>query len=396
MRKKLAVWLLLILIGFVLGQIVQIEIPEKIKISPKGKIEKQKVAQQKQSEQQLILEQPRIKKEISDSFQDAIADAAEIAAPAVVNIDTVFMRKNPFSEFFEGDEFFRRFFGDSFPSDPIPEKGKGSGFIITKDGYVITNEHVVAGAKEIKVSLSDGRTFTGEIVGSDKMLDIALIKINSDKLPVAILGDSDKVRLGEWVVAIGNPFGFQQTITSGIVSAKGRTIREPEQGKILENLIQTDAAINRGNSGGPLINLRGEVIGINTAIFSPSGGNIGIGFAIPINSVKDILDDLKKHGKVSRPWIGISLQEITPEIAEYFELKDTNGALIADVAANSPGEKAGLRRKDIILEINQIKVKKPQDVVKEVRRNKIGNTLMLLILRNKQRLYVPVKLGKMP
>lgn len=393
MRKKLLVFLLILFLGFVLGQIAQIKVPPMIKIKPK--IWKQHL----KKEEKLFTENKGGGRAKTDEFQNAIADAAEVVSPAVVNIDTVFIRKNPLSDFFdfEEDKLFKKFLGDGFPLEPVPEKGKGSGFIISREGYIITNEHVVVGAKEIKVSLSDGRTFTGKIVGSDKTLDIALVKINSkDNLPIVTLGDSDKIRMGTWVIAIGNPFGFQHTITSGIVSAKGRTIRDPEQRKVLENLIQTDAAINRGNSGGPLVNLQGEVIGINTAIFSPSGGNVGIGFAIPINSVKSVLQDLKKYGKISRPWIGVSLQEITPEMAKYFELKNTEGAIIADVAPASPGEKAGLQRGDIILEINKIKVKKPSEIVKEVRNYKIGDTVMLLVLREKGKLYITVNLGEMP
>lgn len=329
---------------------------------------------------------------------DAIPDAVELARPAVVNIDIKAYEKNPMSEFFGEDPFFRRFFGDEFQSEPVPREGKGSGVIISKDGLVITNHHVIQNATEINVTMVDGRVFRGKVKGSDRNLDIALVQIKSDKpLPVVHIGDSKKLRLGETVIAIGNPFGFTQTVTAGIVSALGRDI-EAEEGKVLVNLIQTDAAINRGNSGGPLINLKGEVIGINTAIFSPTGGSIGIGFAIPISSVKDVLPELIKHGKIVRPWMGVALIPVPkdPEIGKYLGLKDTKGAVIKDVYAGSPADRAGLQRGDVIIEIENVKVTKPEDLIKVVRKNKVHDNVSVLVIRNRQIKLVKVKLAEMP
>lgn len=329
---------------------------------------------------------------------DAIPNAVDAARPAVVNVDIKTLEKNPVSDFFGDDPFFRRFFGDEFQQEQVPREGKGSGVIISKEGLVLTNQHVIQGATEITVTLSDGRVFRGKVKGGDRSLDIALVQIKADKpLPVAHLGDSKTMRLGETVIAIGNPFGVGQTVTAGIVSALGRDV-PVEDGKTLNNVIQTDAAINRGNSGGPLINLKGEVVGINTAIFSPTGGNIGIGFAIPINSVKEVLGELIRHGKIIRPWMGVALipLDMDPETRKYLGLKDTNGAGIKDVYAGSPADRAGLQRGDVIIEINNAKVRNPEDLIKVVRQSKPNDTVSVLVIRNRKIKLVKVKLAEMP
>ncbi|MDX1779320.1 MAG: trypsin-like peptidase domain-containing protein, partial [Thermodesulfobacteriota bacterium] len=263
---------------------------------------------------------------------------AENLKPVAVNISTAKVIKRTqrgFRHPFEGDERFRDFFGDDFerffgqpPQGRQEMRSLGSGFIIDKEGYIITNNHVIEGADEITVKLSDKEEFDAKIIGRDPKTDIALIKIDPDKeLPVAKLGDSDSLKVGEWVMAIGNPFGLDQTVTAGIVSAKWRKIGMGPY----EDFIQTDAAINQGNSGGPLFNTRGEVVGVNSAIFSTSGGNIGIGFAVPINLARNVVDQLKEKGKVVRGWLGVSIQTVTPELAESFKLEDDKGALVAGV-----------------------------------------------------------------
>ncbi|MCK5422861.1 MAG: Do family serine endopeptidase, partial [Deltaproteobacteria bacterium] len=277
---------------------------------------------------------------------------AEKLMPATVNISTtktVKRRKrpfhqpsreeDPFRDFF-GDEFFNRFFGQ-MPQRDYKLRSLGSGFIIDEEGYIITNNHVIEGADEIKVRLSDKEEYDAKIVGKDIKTDIALIKIDPPNgLPVVELGNSDELKVGEWVMAIGNPFGLNQTVTVGIISAKWRKIGAGPY----ENFIQTDAAINQGNSGGPLFNTRGEVVGVNTAIFSTTGGNIGIGFATPINLAKNVVKQLKEKGKVVRGWLGVIVQTVTPELADSFGLKDRKGALVADVEEDAPADEAGIRK----------------------------------------------------
>jgi serine protease Do len=274
-----------------------------------------------------------------------IPDFVELAArlkPTVVNISTAktiapqkgFRHPGPFgSDPFE--DFFNRFF-EQMPQRPFKQKSLGSGFIISDDGYILTNNHVVAGADEIKVKLTDGREFKGEVKGADEKLDLALVKIvGKDHFPVALLGDSDTIKVGEWVMAIGNPFGLEQTVTAGIISATGRVIGSGPY----DDYLQTDASINPGNSGGPLFNGRGEVIGINTAIVA---GGQGIGFAIPVNMAKGIITQLKETGKVTRGWIGVAIQTVTPDLAQSFGLPTEKGALVSEVVKDGPADKAGM------------------------------------------------------
>ncbi|MFQ5904073.1 MAG: trypsin-like peptidase domain-containing protein, partial [Candidatus Binatia bacterium] len=267
----------------------------------------------------------------SQELPDFVALAKRLT-PVVVNISTTQVSEgrrglvNPFGEEDPFSEFWRRFFGGPFPRGPFRQKSLGSGFIIDRDGSILTNNHVVENAQKIVVKLADGREFEAKVIGKDPKTDIAVIKINTrNNLPVATLGDSSRLEVGEWVLAIGNPFGLDSSVTSGIVSAKGRHIGAGPY----DDFIQTDASINPGNSGGPLINLHGEVVGINSAIFSRSGGNIGIGFAIPINLAKELLPQLKKKGKVTRGFLGVLIQRVTPEIAESLGLDKARGALVA-------------------------------------------------------------------
>jgi len=297
----------------------------------------------------------KISKEAIDILtktNQAMAEVAAAVKPAVVNISsTKTVKSQGIPSPFFNDPLFREFFGNQFRQFEEPRKFKqaslGSGVIVDKDGYILTNNHVVKDADEIKIKLSDKREFKGKIVGMDQKTDLAVIKIEANHLPVVTLGDSDKLRVGETVIAIGNPFGLNQTVTSGIVSATGRANVGIAD---YEDFIQTDAPINPGNSGGALVNIRGELVGVNTAIFSTSGGYQGIGFAIPSNMVKIVMESLIKKGKVIRGWLGVSIQPVTPDLAKQFGLKEEKGALVGEVMEESPAEKAGLHRGDVILE----------------------------------------------
>ncbi len=317
---------------------------------------------------------PQNQKEVVSFLQNTIIEASSKVSPAVVNISTVRIA---------ADFFF----------NPIPQRGLGSGVIFDqKNGYILTNEHVIHQAKETKVLLPDGREFEGELIGSDPRMDLAVLKIKSENLPIAKLGDSDEVKVGEFCIAIGNPYGLQNTVTFGIVSATNRPI-SPEPTKVLEDLIQTDAAINPGNSGGPLINFRGEVIGINTAIIPYAQG---IGFAIPINAAKDIIEELIKYGKVIRPWLGITYLPITPQVASRFNLPVKSGLYVASVISGSPADKAGLQAKDIIRKFDNQEVKTSRDLKTFISQKKVGDGVTLTILRDKETKIIRMTLGEMP
>ena len=315
----------------------------------------------------------------------SFADLTERVKPAVVNISTTkvvrgggfrspFGGGTPFDRYF-GDEFFERFFGDT-PRREFKQQSLGSGFIISADGYIFTNNHVIEQADKILVKLSDGREFEAKVIGKDAKTDIALIKIKAgDNLPVAEIGDSEKLRVGDWVIAIGNPFGLEQTVTAGIVSAKGRVIGAGPY----DNFIQTDASINPGNSGGPLFNMEGKVIGINTAIVAQGQG---IGFAIPIAMAKNILPDLKAKGKVTRGWLGVSVQDITEDMARSLQLKERRGAIISEVFKGDPAEVAGLRPGDIITAINGKKIKDTHELLLLISSFHVGDKVTVTVLRD--------------
>ena len=332
-------------------------------------------------------------------------ELAEKMSPEVVNVSTTSeaeqpqlgphqqfpgqgQQQDPFHDFWEP---FERFFGP-MPKRPFRQRSLGSGFIISADGLILTNNHVVENADEIVVRLSDSKEYTAKIVGRDSKTDIAVIKIEgATNLHSAELGDSDGLKVGEWVMAIGNPFGLENTITAGIVSAKGRFIGQGNY----DNFIQTDAAINPGNSGGPLINLKGEVVGINTAIFSRTGGNIGIGFAIPINLAKELLPELRDKGKVTRGWLGVYIQKVTPEIAESMGLPDASGALVADVMPDTPAKKAGIEVGDVILEYDGHPVKESNELPMLVARTAIGKKAKVRLIRHGKEMTVSVDVGEL-
>ncbi len=361
---------------------------------------------------------PLIRPAIARSAPDSFADLAARLLPAVVNVSStqtitakngppggpgagpempMFPPGSPFEQFFK--DFLNRNHGgqgggggDSQPS-PRRAQSLGSGFIVDAAGYVVTNNHVIEGADEVSVTLQDNTTLKAEIVGRDESGDIALLKVKSDKpLPTVDFGDSTQSRVGDWVLAIGNPFGLGGTVTAGIVSARGRDIHQGQY----DDFIQTDAAINRGNSGGPLFNMDGQVIGINTAIFSPSGGSIGIGFSIPSNMAKNIVAQLKEFGHPRRGWLGVKIQQVTPEIAESLGLKDANGAMVAGVTDGGPAEKSKIHGGDIILKFAGQDVKEMHNLPRIVADSEVGKEVPVVLWRDGKEVTVQTVLAERP
>ena len=324
------------------------------------------------------------------------SELAEKVRQGVVNIQVVKTVKNagfgvpfpfrtPFGDFFGP-------FSDENPHRGPEQQGVGSGFVISSDGYILTNNHVIDEATQIKVKLADGNEYDAKVVGRDPKTDLALLKAEgASKLQPLQLGDSDVLKVGNWVVAIGSPFGLEQTVTAGIVSAKGRVIGSGPY----DNFIQTDASINPGNSGGPLLNMTGEVVGINTAIFSRSGGNVGIGFAIPVNMAKEIAPQLKEKGHVTRGWLGVGIQKITPELAKSFGLKEEKGALVSQVATGGPADKAGIETGDVIVEFDGKMVADSNDLPRMVASLPVGNTVSVKVLRAGNVVDREVKIAEM-
>jgi len=346
-------------------------------------------------------EETRISNEAIDILSKTNRATAEVVAavkPSVVNISsTKTLRGGGIQSPFFNDPFFRRFFGDEFRDSQKPrerkQSGMGSGVIVDKDGYILTNNHVIRNADEIKVTLADKREYKGKVIGADQKTDLAVIKIDSNNLPVIKLGDSEKLQIGETVLAIGNPYGLNQTVTSGIVSATGRANVGIAD---YEDFIQTDAPINPGNSGGALVNIRGELIGINTAIFSTTGGYQGIGFAIPSNMAKSVMESLIKKGKVVRGWLGVTIQPLTPDLAKQFNISQEQGVLVGDVIEEGPAEKAGILRGDVITEFDG---KEVEDVTNL--RNMVANTppngeVDIQLMREGKKKTVRVKILEMP
>jgi serine protease Do len=319
------------------------------------------------------------------------SELAKAARPGVVNIRTVKTLKDggPVFRHFFGNPFGQKNpFGDEGPSRDFKQRSLGSGFIIDKDGYIVTNNHVIENADQIKVKLADEREFDAQLVGRDPNTDLALIRIKgaSDLVPLK-LGNSNKLTVGSWVVAIGSPFGLEQTVTAGIVSAKGRTLGSGPY----DDFIQTDASINPGNSGGPLLNLNGEVIGINTAIVA---NGQGIGFAIPVNMAQGILDQLKAHGSVTRGWLGVGIQDLSPELAEYYGIKEKSGVLVTQVFEGDPADKAGIKAKDVIIEVDGSPVDSSRELVRTIANIPVGKKTTVTLLRDGKEKTVKVKVAK--
>ena len=322
----------------------------------------------------------------------SFSKVADLVKPAVININTVSKGgppgRTPFEEFF-GEEFYRRFFGEA--PERIPQRSLGSGVIIDSGGVALTNAHVIERATEIEIITLDGSKHKAKVVGLDKKTDLAVLRLDDGKgkFPSIRLGDSDKMQVGDWVIAVGSPFGLQATVTAGIISAKARQIGQGP----FDDFLQTDAAINPGNSGGPLVNMQGEVVGINTAIVA---GGSGIGFAIPSNMARKIYTELIAKGKVTRGWLGVSIQPLTPELAKSFSAKDNKGVLISDVVGDSPAAKAGLQPGDILIEFDGKKMEGPADLQRAVGLTNPGNSAKVKVWRDQGEKSVEVKIGEAP
>jgi len=340
-------------------------------------------------------EKPEIQEQYRGISHNTFVNIAKKFNPSVVYISSTQIIKgpqgfqapfeDPFRDFF-GDDFFDRFF--NMPKGDLKQQSLGSGFIIDKEGYILTNNHVVMDAKEILVTLSDENEYKAKVIGNDEDMDVALLKVDAkEDLPAVNLGDSDALQVGEWVVAIGNPFGLEHTVTAGIVSAKWRSISEGPY----SSFIQTDASINPGNSGGPLFNINGEVVGINTAIVAEGQG---IGFAIPINMVKEVLHDLKHEGKIRRGWLGLMIQKVTPDLAKSFGLKEHKGALVSEVVEGGPADDAGIKRGDVIVRFNEKEIKEYTDLSRYAGLTKPGTRVTVELIRDGKKVEVMVNLGQ--
>ncbi|MFI5364151.1 MAG: DegQ family serine endoprotease [Candidatus Binatia bacterium] len=393
MKPKRALISLILILGLTTGAAVAAGFPNPLQLFGLGKVEPTPPAQVS----------PRAPLPAAPAGPPlSFAEIARMVRPAVVNVSTTqtihtqgsqgfgqgaepFGENDPFSQFF-------RHFSPQMPRN-FTQRALGSGVIIDPDGSIVTNAHVVKNAQKVVVKLEDKRELDAKVVGIDEKTDVALLKIESPgTLTVAALGNSDDLQVGDWVVAIGNPFGLSETVTAGIVSAKGRVIGEGPY----DDFIQTDASINPGNSGGPLLDVQGQVIGINAAIFSQSGGNIGIGFAIPINLVKHVVEQLKTHGKVVRGWVGVAIQDVTPDLAHSFELKKAEGALVADVTPDSPALHAGLERGDIITDYDGTHIEAAHQLPTLVAETPVGKTVSVGVLRNGHPKTLSLTIAEMP
>jgi serine protease Do len=346
---------------------------------------------------QTAAQRDSVNESVSHSRRTAITEVVGRASPAVVGINVIEIRQYRQYSPWGDDPFFRQFFGDRTYTERVPQLG--SGFIISSDGYILTNDHVAGNAKEITVTLTSGGKYPARLVGTDLVSDISLLKIDAKNLPSLRLGNSDEVITGEWVIALGNPFGLfdisdKPTVTVGVVSATGMNLRAQE-GRVYRGMIQTDAAINSGNSGGPLVNTSGEVIGVNAVIFTPNQGSIGLGFAIPINRVKTIVAELKRSGRIEREyWTGLEIQPVDRRIARYFGLDRATGVIISDIKGGSPAERSGFKVGDILLEANGEKIADEASLAAIVDDARVGDTLRMKVYRDKRTLDLTLRLEK--
>ncbi len=322
----------------------------------------------------------------------SFAPAAQKVVPSVVNVFTQQKVRTPSHPALE-DPIFRYFFGDRLDPRPREVSKLGSGVIVTPNGYILTNQHVVEAADEIQVALADGQTLPAKVVGADPETDLAVLKIEASNLPAIVFAEADSLKVGDWVLAVGNPFGVGQTVTAGIVSALGRTHLGINT---FENFIQTDAAINPGNSGGALVDAAGNLVGVNSAIYSRTGGSQGIGFAIPVSIARQVMEQIIKSGSVTRGWVGVEVQDMTPELAESFSLEDTEGALIAGVLKGGPADTGGIRPGDILLAVNGKKVSDSASLLNLIAELKPGEAARLTVARKQQSLDLKIKVGRRP
>jgi len=378
-RKKLLIALIILLSGFLLGGLT-FYVLGKMTGPEKGYLPHAFT--------------PNVPRQIMETSR-AFSEIVSAVSPSVVNISTTKVYRRDRGDPFFDDPFFEFF--KPFHDFRMPKKWKeqslGSGVIVSSDGYIITNNHVIERADEIRVTLLDKRSFKGKIVGADPKTDVAIIKIDAGGLPTTPWGNSDKLQVGEFVLAIGNPYGLSHTVTMGIISAVGRANVGIAD---YEDFIQTDAAINPGNSGGPLVNIKGELIGINTAIFSRTGGYQGIGFAVPSNMVRLVMDQLVQKGTVTRGWLGVTIQELTPEISQKLGITKSRGALVSDVAKGSPAEKSGLARGDVIVEFDGKEVKDVNVLRNMVAQSKVGTEITIKILRAGKEYMIKAVIAEMP
>ena len=344
----------------------------------------------------LWTERPVVAAAAAPAANDGWVRLARELKPAVVNISTKRAAETPEARSPFGDderlnEFYRHFFGNQGPQGRRPVRSLGSGFVINADGHILTNNHVVGGASEIRVKLSDDRELSAKVIGRDRKTDLALIKVEATGLPVIPLGHSGELQVGEPVMAIGNPFGLQQTVTTGIVSATGRVIGEGPY----DNFIQTDASINPGNSGGPLINTRGQAVGINTAIFTQTGGSVGIGFAIPVDLAKSVVTQLAANGHVVRGYLGVNIQPVTADLAKGFGIPETSGALVSSVVEGSPAAKAGIKPGDVITEYDGRKVARADELPRVVAESPVGREVPVTVMRDGTRVSLRATITKL-
>jgi serine protease DegQ len=325
-------------------------------------------------------------------MSESFAPAAQKVIPSVVNVFTQQKVRTPAHPSLE-DRIFRYFFGDRLDERPREVSNLGSGVIVSSNGYILTNHHVVEAADEIQVALANGQTLPARVVGADPETDLAVLKIDAKDLPAITFAQIDSLKVGDWVLAVGNPFGVGQTVTAGIVSALGRTRLGINT---FENFIQTDAAINPGNSGGALVDAAGNLVGVNSAIYSRTGGSQGIGFAIPVSIARQIMEQIIKSGSVTRGWVGIEVQDMTPELAESFNLKNTEGALIAGVLKGGPADAGGIRPGDILLAVNGSKVSNSASLLNLIAALKPGETTRLTVARKQQSLDLKIQVGRRP